>query len=194
MTRKRAPDPRKGTMTSTRVARGERPRGKARSSGGRGRPPENFEYTGDSVRALRDAGRKHAARCIPKLNRLWELQVDAGVKALEAIGGGSVPTEGPLADSAHIGQRQTTVQRSGDDKGSFVETRTEYEPFAGLHWNDVNRAAENLADRSGYSRKSEVEVGTDELTRKLWNLNVFKGKDGTLHELSRRTADDSRKP
>lgn len=143
---------------------------------GAGRPPTTFRYDPTTIPGLRDQGRARAASSIPKLLRLWELQVEAGIEALEALGGGSAPQTGAL------GQRR--VESFTDEQGR--EVRVEHAPYAGLDWSNVNKAAAELAGVAGFTKVNELQI-TGLAPPKLVETRRWRDPSGVEHEMTTET-------
>ena len=164
-------------------------KGGRRGTGG-GRPPKHYAYDPKSIPGLRDQARARAATSMGDVVELWELMVGAGLHALRELNLQGAPRPDTGATSkAGLGSKRVDVSRDGEGDSWTSETREEFLPYAGLDWGAVNRAAENLADRCGFARKTEMDLGVDS-TRKLFRLDTYRGKDGVRHDVPGHTAGD----
>lgn len=161
---------------------------------GAGRPPKGYSYDPKSIHGLRDAARARAAGAMEDCVELWVRMVRAGLVALRALEANAHldPTSQAAKEASVTGSlagKTVTVSRTGGE-GSYDETREESAAYAGLDWGDVNRAAENLADRAGLARKTELDLDAGDVVPKLYRLGTYKTKDGERHELPRDTTGD----
>lgn len=169
-------------------------RAKGKNGGARpgaGRPPKRYTYDPKTIPGLRDQGRARAATSIPDMIELAErmMRVGLGVlRTLEAPAPRSAAGDG-AAPAHQLAGRVTETNR--DDVGDKWTNQTveERRPYAGLEWSDVRWASDYLADRCGFSRKTETELSAD-TDVKLWNLGTYRAKDGTRVELPRDTPGD----
>lgn len=175
------PDPRKGTLTSTRIARGERPRaGKGWVKGAQGRPPKRFTYDPATVHGQRESARARAAARLDDCLELCELMVRTGLGVLRELHpAGKAPRDVATSEAALAG-KVVELSRNGTGETWTSETREERLPYGGLDWGDVRWAADYLADRGGLSRRTEtaVEGGAKP---KLVLMTGWIGPDGQVH-------------
>ncbi|MEY2849608.1 MAG: hypothetical protein RI885_2275 [Actinomycetota bacterium] len=147
----------------------------AKTPGALGGPPKGYAYDPRLIQGQRDAARASAASSIDEVVELWKLIVTIGLKTARAIHAGD--------GTATLGKTVETLRSAAVGDEDAREVRTEKLPNGGLTWDDCNRAAENLADRIGLSRKTELELAGSLSVPKMFAVGTYRDKDGELREL-----------